>query len=46
MTTRIGIIGAGAVACVVGGLLTNAGHGVGHLTRDPKNLEPLLAMLP
>lgn len=45
MTTRIGFIGAGAVVCVVGGLLTKAGHGIGHLRWDPKNLEPLLAML-
>jgi len=28
MRNRIGIIGAGAIGCVVGGLLTKAGHDV------------------
>jgi 2-polyprenyl-6-methoxyphenol hydroxylase-like FAD-dependent oxidoreductase len=66
MTTRIGIVGAGAIGSIVGGLLTKAGHdatlidppfndavvelvrrhGVGTLRPDPRNLDPLLPMLP
>jgi ketopantoate reductase len=40
MGMRIGIVGAGAIGCVVGGLLTRAGH-----TPDPRNLEPLLKLV-
>ena len=40
MGMRIGIVGAGAIGCVVGGLLTRAGH-----TPDPPNVEPLLKLV-
>lgn len=51
MAMRIGIVGAGAIGCVVGGLNDAVvaevrRHGVGTLTPDPKNLEPVLAVLP
>ena len=40
MSMRIGIVGAGAIGCVVRGLLTRAGH-----TPDPRNLEPRLKLV-
>ena len=36
---RIGIIGAGAIGCVVGGLLTKAGHDVTLLDQWPEHVE-------
>jgi 2-dehydropantoate 2-reductase len=41
MTTRIGIIGAGAVGCVVGGLLTKAGHDVTLIDQWPEHVEAM-----
>ena len=41
MTTRIGIIGAGAVGCVVGGLLTKAGHDVTLIDQWPEHVETM-----
>jgi ketopantoate reductase len=41
---RVGIIGAGAIGCVVGGLLTRAGTDVTLV--DPGHLEPLYRLLP
>jgi 2-dehydropantoate 2-reductase len=41
MTTRIGIIGAGAVGCVVGGLLTRAGHDVTLVDQWPEHVEAM-----
>jgi 2-dehydropantoate 2-reductase len=39
MATRIGIIGAGAIGCVVGGLLTRAGHDVTLIDQWPEHVE-------
>jgi len=36
---RIGIIGAGAIGCVVGGLLTKAGHDVTLVDQWPEHIE-------
>ena len=41
MTMRIGILGAGAVGCVVGGLLTKAGHDVTLMDQWPEHVETL-----
>ncbi len=41
MTTRIGIVGAGAVGCVVGGLLTRAGHDVTLIDQWPEHVEAM-----
>jgi 2-dehydropantoate 2-reductase len=41
MKTRIGIIGAGAVGCVVGGLLTKAGHDVTLVDQWPEHVEAM-----
>jgi 2-dehydropantoate 2-reductase len=43
MTMRIGIIGAGAIGCVVGGLLTKAGHDVTLVDQWPEHVEALKA---
>jgi 2-dehydropantoate 2-reductase len=39
MATRIGIIGAGAIGCVVGGLLTRAGHDVTLIDQWPEHVQ-------
>src|SRR5215831_11981261 len=39
MSTRIGIIGAGAIGCVVGGLLTKAGCDVTLIDQWPEHVE-------
>jgi 2-dehydropantoate 2-reductase len=41
MVTRIGIVGAGAIGCVVGGLLTKAGHDVTLMDQWPEHVEVL-----
>ena len=41
MVTRIGILGAGAIGCVVGGLLTKAGHDVTLMDQWPEHVEVL-----
>ncbi len=41
MTQRIAIVGAGAVGCVVGGLLTKAGHDVTLLDQWPEHVEAM-----
>jgi 2-dehydropantoate 2-reductase len=41
MNTRIGIIGAGAVGCVVGGLLTKAGRDVTLIDQWPEHVEAM-----
>jgi 2-dehydropantoate 2-reductase len=41
MTTRIGIIGAGAVGCVAGGLLTRAGRDVTLIDQWPEHVEAM-----
>ncbi|HEU5322939.1 MAG TPA: 2-dehydropantoate 2-reductase N-terminal domain-containing protein, partial [Methylomirabilota bacterium] len=41
MTMRIGIVGAGAIGCVVGGLLTRAGHDVTLIDQWPEHVETL-----
>jgi 2-dehydropantoate 2-reductase len=41
MTMRIGIIGAGAIGCVVGGLLTRAGHDVTLADQWPEHVEAM-----
>ncbi|HXG04855.1 MAG TPA: 2-dehydropantoate 2-reductase [Candidatus Binatia bacterium] len=38
---RIGIIGAGAIGCVVGGLLTRAGHDVTLIDQWPEHVETM-----
>ena len=38
---RIGIIGAGAIGCVVGGLLTKAGHDVTLVDQWPEHVETM-----
>jgi 2-dehydropantoate 2-reductase len=39
--TRIGIIGAGAIGCVVGGLLAKAGHDVTLVDQWPEHVEQI-----
>ncbi len=41
MRTRIGIVGAGAIGCVVGGLLTKAGHDVTLIDQWPEHIEAM-----
>src|SRR5215468_8351822 len=41
MTNRIGILGAGAIGCVVGGLLTKAGHDITLMDQWPEHVETL-----
>ncbi|MGH7355613.1 MAG: ketopantoate reductase family protein [Candidatus Rokuibacteriota bacterium] len=41
MLNRIGIIGAGAIGCVVGGLLTKAGHDVTLIDQWPEHVEAM-----
>jgi 2-dehydropantoate 2-reductase len=41
MGTRIGVIGAGAIGCVVGGLLTKAGHDVTLIDQWPEHVEAM-----
>ncbi len=41
MSTRIGIIGAGAIGSVVGGLLTKAGHDVTLIAQWPEHVETM-----
>jgi 2-dehydropantoate 2-reductase len=41
MTMRIGIVGAGAIGCVVGGLLTKSGHDVTLIDQWPEHVETL-----
>ena len=43
MIKRIGIIGAGAIGCVVGGLLTKAGHDVTLIDQWPEHVEAMQA---
>src|SRR5580765_3337227 len=41
MAMRIGIVGAGAIGCVVGGLLTRAGHDVTLIDQWPEHVEAM-----
>ena len=41
MSMRIGIVGAGAIGCVVGGLLARAGHDVTLIDQWPEHVETL-----
>ncbi|MGH7275719.1 MAG: ketopantoate reductase family protein [Candidatus Rokuibacteriota bacterium] len=41
MITRIGIVGAGAIGCVVGGLLTRAGRDVTLVDQWPEHVETM-----
>ena len=41
MTMRIGIIGAGAIGSVVGGMLTKAGHDVTLIDQWPEHVETM-----
>jgi 2-dehydropantoate 2-reductase len=41
MTITIGIVGAGAIGCVVGGLLTKAGHDVTLIDQWPEHVETM-----
>src|SRR5216117_4525938 len=41
MAMRIGIVGAGAIGSVVGGLLTNAGHDVTLIDQWPEHVEAM-----
>ncbi|HKB26851.1 MAG TPA: 2-dehydropantoate 2-reductase [Methylomirabilota bacterium] len=41
MATRIGIVGAGAIGSVVGGLLTKAGHDVTLIDQWPEHVEAM-----
>ena len=41
MSMRIGVVGAGAIGCVVGGLLTRAGHDVTLIDQWPEHVEAL-----
>ena len=41
MNTRLGIVGAGAIGCVVGGMLTKAGHDVTLIDQWPDHVEAL-----
>ena len=38
---RIGVFGAGAIGCVVGGLLTKAGHDVTLVDQWPEHVETM-----
>ena len=38
---RIGVFGAGAIGCVVGGLLTKAGHDVTLVDQWPEHIETM-----
>ena len=40
---RIGIMGAGAIGCVVGGLLTKAGHDVTFIDQWPAHVDEMKA---
>jgi 2-dehydropantoate 2-reductase len=44
MGMRIGIVGAGAIGCVVGGLLTRAGHTALHLHEVQRIVKPFDAV--
>src|SRR5204863_561897 len=41
MKTRLGIVGAGAIGCVVGGLLTKTGHDVTLIDQWPEHVETM-----
>ncbi|MFQ5898491.1 MAG: ketopantoate reductase family protein [Candidatus Methylomirabilia bacterium] len=41
MGTRVGIIGVGAIGCIVGGLLTKAGHDVTLIDQWPEHVEAM-----
>jgi len=41
MITRIAVLGAGAIGCVVGGLLTRAGHDVTLIDQWPEHVEAM-----
>jgi 2-dehydropantoate 2-reductase len=41
MSMRIGIVGAGAIGCVVGGMLARAGHDVTLIDQWPEHVEAL-----
>ena len=41
MAMRIGIIGAGAIGSVVGGMLTKAGHDVTLIDQWPEHVETM-----
>ncbi len=41
MINRIGIVGAGAIGCIVGGLLTRAGRDVTLIDQWPENVETM-----
>src|ERR1700752_96370 len=41
MTMRIGIVGAGAIGCVVGGMLTRAGHDITLIDQWPEHIETM-----
>src|SRR5438045_9204469 len=41
MLNRIGIVGAGAIGCVVGGLLTKAGRDVTLIDQWPEHVEAM-----
>jgi 2-dehydropantoate 2-reductase len=41
MIRRIGILGAGAIGCVVGGMLTRAGHDVTLIDQWPEHVEAM-----
>ena len=41
MATRIGIIGAGAIGSIVGGMLTKAGHDVTLVEQWPEHVEAM-----
>ena len=41
MATRIGIIGAGAIGSIVGGMLTKAGHDVTLMEQWPEHVEAM-----
>ena len=43
---RIGIIGAGAIGSVVGGLLTKAGHDVSLIDQWPEHVETMMVSPP
>src|SRR5947207_12178603 len=43
MKTRLGVVGAGAIGCVVGGLLTKAGHDVTLIDQWPEHVEAVKA---
>jgi 2-dehydropantoate 2-reductase len=43
MAKKIGIVGAGAIGCVVGGLLTKAGHDVTLIDQWPEHVETMKA---